>query len=235
MRKYFTFMILSLIGFHARSENFSCIVHDAEIIGTETSLICRMDGEDIIMDLPEGIILRGIEGFGDGVIAIAQDKQILFWDSPFDKARKIRIETKGELIGIDAGTEICYTVSDSSEIISINRALIGKVFDFNGQYEEYYGKVHLVGIAVGPASVCIAAIKEDGKPTAYTSSKGTVWSERELNYSVNGKWFIFEKVPHRITYEELSDSFVLICEDGDAFHLPSCSHCNYLVRSATSL
>ena len=233
MRKYFTFMILSLIGFHARSENFSCIVHDAEIIGTETSLICRMDGEEITMDLPEGTELRGIEAFGDGVIAIARGKQILFWDSPFDKARKILIETKGELTGIDAGSEMCYAVSDSSEIISINRALIGKVFDFNCQYSEYYGKVRLIDIAAGPASVCVAAIKEDGKPTSYTSSRGTVWSERELNYSVNGRWYIFEKVPHSITYEELSDSFVLICDDGDAFHLPSCSHCNYLVTSVT--
>lgn len=234
MRKYITLMILSLIGLHALSENFSCVVHDAEIIGTETTLVCRMGGEEIIMDLPEGTVLLGIEAFGDGVIAIAQGKQILFWDSPFDKARRIRIETRGEFTGIDAGWEMCYAVSDSSEIISINRALIGKVFDFNGQYADYYGKIRLIDIAAGPASLCIAAVREDGKPAAYTSSKGTVWSERELNYAVNGKWYMFEKVPHSITYEELSDSFVLICEDGDMFHLPSCSHCNYLV-SATSL
>lgn len=235
MRRYITLMILSLIGLQARSENFSCVIHDAEIRGTETSLICRMDDEEITMDLPEGTVLCGIEAFGDGVIAIARGKQVLFWDSPFDKARKIRIEAKGELTSIDAGEDICYAVSDSSEIISINRALVGKVFDFNGQYEEYYGKIRLIDIAVGPASLCVAAIREGGKPTAYTSTKGTVWSERELNYAINGRWYIFEKVPHSIDYEELSDSFVLICEDGDAFHLPSCSHCNYLVKSATLL
>ena len=136
MRRYITLMILSLIGLQARSENFSCVVHDAEIIGTATSLVCRMDGEEISMDLPEGTVLYGIETFGDRVIAIARGKQVLYWDSPFDKARKIMIEAKGELTGIDAGTEMCYAVSDSSEIISINRALIGKVFDFNGQYED---------------------------------------------------------------------------------------------------
>lgn len=228
-------MILSLIGFQARSENFSCVVHDAEIIATATSMVCLMGGEEIRMDLPEGTVLRGIEAFGDGVIAIARGKQVLFWDSPFDKARRIRLDMKGEFIGMDAGTEMCHAVSDSSEIISINRALIGKVFDFNGQYDEYYGKIRLIDIAAGPASLCVAAVKEDGKPTAYTSTKGTVWSERELNYAINGRWYMFEKVPHSITYEELSDSFVLICEDGDAFHLPSCSHCNYLVESATSL
>ncbi len=228
-------MILSLIGFQARSENFSCVVHDAEIIATDTSMVCLMGGEEIRMDLPEGTVLRGIEAFGDGVIAIARGKQVLFWDSPFDKARRIRLDMKGEFIGMDAGTEMCHAVSDSSEIISINRALIGKVFDFNGQYDEYYGKIRLIDIAAGPAYLCVAAVKEDGKPTAYTSTKGTVWSERELNYAINGRWYMFEKVPHSISYEELSDSFVLICEDGDAFHLPSCSHCNYLVESATSL
>ena len=234
MRKYFTFMILSLIGFHARSENFSCTVHDAEIIGTETSLICRMDGEEITMDLPEGTELRGIEAFGDGVIAIARDKQILFWDSPFDKARKIRIETKGELTGIDAGSEMCYAVSDSSEIISLNLALQGKVFDFNANYSEYYGTITPIAIAAGPNSACLAVLREDGTPTTYVSSKGTVWSERDLDYAVNGKWSTFKKVPHSITYEELSDCFVLHCEDGDMFYLPNCSHCNYVV-SATSL
>ena len=233
MRKAIITILVSLIGLQARSENFSCIVHDAEIVGTETSLVCRMDGEEIEMDLPEGMVLTGIEAFGDGVIAITKGQNILYWDSPFDKARRIRIDMKGELKTIDTGEEMCYAVSDSSEIVSVNRALIGKVFDFNGQYEAYYGNLNIIDIAVGPASLCIAAVREDGRPAVFTSTKGTVWSERELNYAINGRWYMFEKVPHRITYEELSDTFVLICEDGDEFHLPSCSHCNYVVSSST--
>ena len=187
------------------------------------------------MDLPEGMVLCGIDSFGDGVIAITKGHHILFWDSPFDKARRIRIEMKGEFKSIDAGSEMCCALSDSSEIVSLNRALISKVFDFNGEYAAYYGKVDIIDIAVGPASLCIAVTKEDGKPTAYASSKGTVWSERELDYAINGVWHTFEKVPHRITYEELSDSFALHCDDGDTVHLPNCSHCNYVVRSSTSL
>ena len=235
MRKYIALIIVSLIGFQARSENFSCKVHDAEIVGTPNSVVCRRGGEEMEMDLPEGMVLRGIDTFGDGVIAITKGNHILFWDSPFDKARRIRIEMKGEFKSIDAGSEMCYALSDSSEIVSLNRALISKVFDFNGEYAAYYGKVDIIDIAVGPASLCIAVTKEDGKPTAYASSKGTVWSERELDYAINGVWHTFEKVPHRITYEELSDSFALHCDDGDTFHLPNCSHCNYVVRSSTSL
>ena len=79
----------------------------------------------------------------------------------------------------------------------------------------------------------MAAVREDGSPAAFTSSKGTVWSERELNYKVDGVWHAFKKVPHRITYEELSDNFVLHCEDGTEFHLPACSHCNYVVEPST--
>ncbi len=225
--------MVSLIGLQARSENFSCTIHDAEIVGTENSLVCRMDGEEIRMDLPEGMLLQGIEPFGDGVIAITKGQHILYWDSPFDKARRIKMQMKGRFKTIDAGEDICYAISDSSEIVSINRALIGKVFDFNGQYAEYYGHLDIIDIAVGPASLCIGAVREDGRPAAFTSTKGTVWSERELNYAVNGKWYIFEKVPHRITYEELSDTFVLVCEDGEEFHLPSCSHCNYVIKPST--
>ncbi len=185
------------------------------------------------MDLPDGIRLRGIDSFGDGVIAITDGKQILFWDSPFDKARKIHFDIKGHFISIDAGTDVCYAVSDSSEIISLNLALQGKIFDFNASYSAYYGNIRLIDIAVGPAAVFIAGIRDNCLPVSFTSSKGSVWSERELNYRESGKWYMFEKVPHSITYEELSESFVLHCEDGTEFHIPACSHCNYVVCPST--
>ena len=35
-----------------------------------------------------------------------------------------------------------------------------------------------------------------------------------------------------ISYEELSDSFVLHCDGGLEFHLPACSHCNYVVSTS---
>lgn len=233
MRKTIIMLIISLIGLHARSENFSCIVHDARIVGTDSTLICVMDGEDIEMDVPEGMRLKGLDSFGEGVIAIAEGGYVLFWDSPFDKARKTRFDVKGQFIAVDAGQDICHVLTDCSEILSLNLALQGKIFDFNANYSDYYGTIRLIDIAGGPLSVCVAAVKENGLPTAFTSSKGNVWSERELDYAVNGIWHIFEKVPHSITYEELSDNFVLHCEDGTEFHLPACSHCNYVVDPAT--
>lgn len=233
MRKIIIIILFSLIGLQARSENFSCIVHDARIVGTDSTLICVMDGEDIEMDVPEGMRLKGLDSFGEGVIAIAEGGYVLFWDSPFDKARKTRFDVKGQFIAVDAGQDICHVLTDCSEILSLNLALQGKIFDFNANYSDYYGTIRLIDIAGGPLSVCVAAVKENGLPTAFTSSKGNVWSERELDYAVNGIWHIFEKVPHSITYEELSDNFVLHCEDGTEFHLPACSHCNYVVDPAT--
>ena len=223
-------ILISLIGFQARSETFSCIVHDAIVTATDSSIVCVMDGEEIDMDLPEGIRLRGIDVFGDGVIAVAEGGHILFWDSPFDKARRVRFEIEGEFISIDTKDDRCYAISDNSEILSLNLALQGKIFDFNANYSEYYGKIRLIDIAVGPTAIFVAAVREDGSPAAFTSSKGTVWSERDLDYAINGKWYMFKKVPHRITYEELSDSFALHCEDGTEFHLPACSHCNYVIE-----
>lgn len=230
MRKTIIMILISLIGFQARSETFSCIVHDAIVTATDSSIVCVMDGEEIDMDLPEGIRLRGIDVFGDGVIAVAEGGHILFWDSPFDKARRVRFEIEGEFISIDTKDDRCYAISDNSEILSLNLALQGKVFDFNANYSEYYGKIRLIDIAVGPTAIFVAAVREDGSPAAFTSSKGTVWSERDLDYAINGKWYMFKKVPHRITYEELSDSFALHCEDGTEFHLPACSHCNYVIE-----
>lgn len=233
IRKAFITMLISLIGLQARSENFSCRVHDAEITGTDSTLVCRLDGEEIEMDIPDGMRLKGLDAFGEGLVAITEGRHILYWDSPLDKARKVLIEMKGNFTGIDAGEDVCHAVSDSSEIISINLALMGKVFDFNSQYAGYYGKIRLIDIAAGTSSICVAAERADGRPAAFVSSKGNVWRERILNHAVDGTWHMFEKVPHRITYEELSDHFVLHCEDGTEFHLPACSHCNYVVEPVT--
>ena len=188
-------IFISLIGLQARSETFSCTVHDAVITATDTSLVCLMDGEEIAMDLPEGMHIRGIDAFGGRVVAIAEGGHILHWDSPFDKARRIRMDIRGEFISIDAGEDICYAISDQSEIVSLNLALQGKVFDFNANYSEYYGHISLIDIAAGPTAVFVAAVREDGTPAAFTSSKGTVWSERELDYAINGKWYMFKKFP----------------------------------------
>lgn len=235
MRKTIIMILISLIGLQARSETFSCTIHDAVIVATDTSVVCRMDGEEIAMDLPEGMHILGLDAFGEGVLAIAKEGYILFWDSPFDKARKTRFDIKGDFTGICIREDRCHIVSDSSEILSLNLALQGKVFDFNANYSEYYGNIRLIDIAAGALSICVAAVREDGSPAAFVSSKGTVWSERELNYKVDGVWHTFKKVPHRITYEELSDNFVLHCEDGTEFHLPACSHCNYVVEPSTLL
>ena len=230
MRKTLMMMIVSLIGLQARSETFSCRVLDAVITATDTTIVCLMDGEETEMDLPDGIRLRGIKAFGDGVIAITDGQLVLFWDSPFDKARKIRFDMKGNFISIDAGTDACHALSDCSEIISINLALQGKVFDFNAAYSTYYGNIRLIDIAAGPTSVFVAGVRDDGRPASFTSAKGSVWSERELNYRENGTWHMFGKVPHSITYQEASETFVLHCDDGTMFHIPACSHCNYVVR-----
>lgn len=222
--------MISLIGLQARSETFSCNVHDAVIVATDTSIVCLMDGKEIAMDLPDGMRIRGLDSFGDGVIAIAEGGCILFWDSPFDKARRRDYGTEGEFIGIDAWENTCYAISDSSEIISLDLALQGKVFDFNTNYSEYYGKINAISIAAGPSAVCMAGTREDGYPAVFISSKGSVWSERELNYSVNGQMHMFDTIPYEVIYEEASDSFVLICDEGIRFHLPSCSHCNYIEK-----
>lgn len=230
MRRTIIMIMISLIGLQARSETFSCIVHDALITATDTSMVCIMDGEEIAMDMPKDMRILGLEAFGGRAVAIAEGGHILYWDSPFDKARRIRMDMSGEFIGIDAGEDICYAISDQAEIISLNLAMQGKRFDFNANYSEYYGYISLIDIAVGPSAVFVAAVREDGSPAAFTSSKGTVWSERELDYAINGKWYTFTKIPHRMTYEEFSDNYVLHCEDGTEFHLPACSHCNFVIE-----
>lgn len=185
-----------------------------------------LDGEKITMDLPEGMFLKGIQPLGDGLAAIAENKSLLFWDSPYDKARTITISSKGELIDISSFDDRCYALTDSAEIISISIARQIKILDFNKEYAGFYGHPVLVSIAAGASSVYVTGIKTDGRPAVFTSSKGNVWSERELTWLSDGRQYSLDKKPISISYDSRTDTFILFCEDNILFYLPACSHCN---------
>ena len=178
------------------------------------------------MDLPDGIVLKGVQPLGEGLAAIADKGILLFWDSPYDKARKTEVNIKGEFIGISSVSDRCHILTDCSEIISIDIARQIRTFDFRKEYSGFYGNPQMVSIATGASSIYIAAVKEDGSPAVFTSSKGNVWSERELTWIENGKQYRLDKKPVSISYEADSDTFILVCEDDVLFYLPACSHCN---------
>lgn len=210
---------------------FMSTVGDAIVLADNTSISCLLDGKWIPMQVPEGISICGIDAFYGGVAAITEDGRFLFWGSPFDKAQTIRTGVKGRFIDIDSYDDICYAVTDSSEIVKIDLGLRARVFDFNAYYAEYYGEIDIVSIAAGATSVCIAATRNGESPAAFISTNGNVWSERAFDYMEGGSQKLMDKKTITAAYREYDDCYVMLCEDGVIFHLPACSHCNYPIFS----
>ena len=100
------------------------------------------------------------------------------------------------------------------------------MLDFNVQYDGYYPSMDFRAVAVGGGSVMVAGVRPDGTPAAFTSSRGTVWSERILDYSDN----IFTAVPMDLSYDPAQDRFYLLGDGGSQLALPGCSHCNTLTH-----
>lgn len=210
---------------------YMCTVGDAIVIADKMSMSCLLDGRWIIMPVPEGMHISGMEAFYGGVAAVTEEGNILFWSSPFDKAQATSAEVKGRFIGMDSYSDRCYAVTDQAEIVTFDLGLRTHIFDFNSYYSEYYGDIDIVSIAAGKSSVCIAGTRNDGSPAAFISTTGNVWSERTFDYLEGESQKMMDKKAITAAYREYDDCYVILCEDGVIFHLPACSHCNYPIFS----
>lgn len=143
-------------------------------------------------------------------------------------------DIKGEVIGICESSSVRCGITDKGEVFSSPDGKDWKVIDFYGDYREYYGELRFVGIAAGTAGFAIAAVRTNAAggetPAVFTSSKGTVWSERELTYRQGEEWFQLWELPLSISHDPVKDEFVLECTDETLFYIPGCSHCNRMTR-----
>lgn len=137
------------------------------------------------------------------------------------------LPVRGGIISLDADAGRIYALTDSSEIAFSSDGRRWTVIDFNEAYNGFYPKTRLVALAVGQGSVAVAGVTEDGRPALYTSSRGTVWSPREMDYRSDGKMLIYDRRPTGLCYDPLGDQFIMLCEGGWIFYVPACSHCNH--------
>ena len=145
-------------------------------------------------------------------------------------ASREKLPVRGRLRALAGDRNTLWAVTDAGEIAHRNGAADWTVFDFNAQYTGYYPPMDFRAVAAGGGSVMVAGIGPDGQPAAYTSARGTVWSERPLDYTEEGLPRHFAAVPHSLSYDAPQDRYYLAGAGGALLALPSCSHCNALIR-----
>ena len=141
-----------------------------------------------------------------------------------------KLPVKGRLSALAGDRNTLWAVTDAGEIAHRAGSADWIVFDFNAQYAGYYPSMDFRAVAAGGGSVMVAGIGPDGKPAAFTSARGTVWSERLLDYTEQGIPFNFSGTVTALSYDAPQDRFYLLGSDGAQLALPGCSHCNSLAR-----
>lgn len=139
-------------------------------------------------------------------------------------------ETEGTLQAVCEGPDgVQWAVTDAGEILRSADGAAWTVFDFNAQYAGYYPKMSWRAVAAGGGSVMVAGLDADGHLAVFTSTRGTVWSPRSLEYARAGERYVLDVTPASLSYDDLRDSFILHGVDGALFEMPGCSHCNQLL------
>lgn len=123
-----------------------------------------------------------------------------------------------------------WAVTDAGEILRSADGAAWTVLDFNAEYAGYYPPMDWRAVAAGGGSVMVAGLDPDGHLAVYTSSRGTVWSARSLEYTEAGERGVLDVTPCSLSYDPLRDSFFLCGTQGTLFEMPGCSHCNRLTR-----
>ena len=141
-----------------------------------------------------------------------------------------KLPVKGRLRALAGDRNTLWAVTDAGEIARRTGGAEWTVFEFNTQYAGYYPSMDFRAVAAGGGSVMVAGIGPDGTPAAFTSARGTVWSERLLDYTEQGLPCVFTSEPTALSYDAVQDRFYLLGSGGAQLALPGCSHCNSFTR-----
>lgn len=143
----------------------------------------------------------------------------------------LQAAARGRLQAVCADPEgLQWAVTDAGEILRSADGSAWTVLDFNAEYAGYYPRMDFRAVAAGGGSVMVAGLDPEGHLAVYTSSRGTVWSVRSLEYSEAGERQVLDVMPSSLSYDPLRDSFFLCGSGGTLFEMPGCSHCNRLTR-----
>lgn len=177
--------------------------------------------------------INSLSWFNNMVIAGANRGEILI-GSDIGELKRILLNLKGDIVSLSANTTHCYGVTNTGEIIHSGDGKNWSIFDFNEAYKGFYKSCRFKKVLVSENQISIIGVQEDGLPVMFYSSRGTVWTQRNLIYTDNeGVTSLLNDIPNDIFYDASQDRFILVCDNGKVMTIPGCTHCNKLFELGT--
>ena len=226
------FLLLSSLFAARGQETLRTAVPTAEGFLAAGGVLVRMDAEGKILEtFALEMPVTSMALLGDRLFVLdAAGLSISEINRSGKVVARLNPPVKGHLTAISADDKQLWAVTDAGEILHSSDGLEWSVLDFNEQYNGFYPRIEFKAIAAGGGSIMVAGLRPDGRPAAYTSGMGNVWSERLLDYTEQGRMNLLEAEPVSLSYDPIQDRFYLACSGGWLLALPGCSHCNSIER-----
>lgn len=173
--------------------------------------------------------------FFKGKVIVAADHGELVVGKATGFFKTTQLDLKGNIVSVSANPTACYGVTDKGEIIHSTDGINWSIFDFNKMYEGFYSNCHFTKVLATEKQVSIIGKQDDGRPVLFYSSRGNVWTQRDLVYTdKNGVSSLLNDDLNDMYYAVAKDQFILIGSHGKMMTIPSCSHCNKLFEISTA-
>jgi hypothetical protein len=159
-----------------------------------------------------------IAGADKGTILISKNGKI--WSSK-------HLEVKGNIVSVASNDSFFLGITGNGEIIKSDDGFNWEIKDYNKEYSGYNKSCTFKKVIAAGNRIVIIGSHDDGTPAVLFSSLGNVWTERSLIYNDDhGMIQFLTNEPNDITYDLVHDQFILACDNGEIFSLPSCTKCN---------
>jgi len=217
--------------------NLNCIIGDDQILivgGDNGTILLSSDGQ-VFSKVESGTDknINGIAVKRDLVISVADQGTILVSGSVGTWNCK-HLDVKGNIVSITANDSFFIGITDSGEIIKSSDGLNWGISDYNKVYSGYNKYCRFDKVLATMNRIAIIGSHDDGSPAVLFSSLGNVWTERSLTYNdSHGMIRFLTNKPNDLTYDPVRDQFILACDNGEIFILPSCTKCNESLTIST--
>jgi len=213
---------------HRGDLNCAAVWEQLAIVAGEGGLVLRTSDGEVFEKSETGTDkdINGIAARQDMIVAGA-DGGILLVSVNGKSWNTIEPGVSGNIVSVAAGMSMFIAVTDEGEIIKSDDGLNWKVTDYNKEYSGFYKPCIFHEVLAAGNNIVICGKHPDGSPAVITSTLGNVWTERLLNYRDDqGSILFLANCPNSVAYDQPRDQYILACDRGEIFSLPSCTKCN---------
>lgn len=210
--------------------NFSCAYSNEAMLvagGDHGTILYSTDGKSFYPAVSgTDKCINGI-AFKDGLFIAGADNGIILTSTDGKSWNILSAKAKGNIVSISANGSFFIGVSDAGEIIKSSDGTNWEIKNYNEEYAGFNEYSNFNKILATQSSIIIIGTHNDGSPSILCSAMGNVWAERTPVYhDEKGQIQYLTQIPNGITYDPTQDQFILACDNGELFVLPSCSKCN---------